>query len=227
MAWYDPPDWRLTSVSYMHVAREAEIHAMDGVEIEMLDWEASNPAWRTSYTHYARLTEENVQWLATRHVRNGKTILYTFLDDGFDADWGESSRRFEDTGRLAANDDGSYTLVRPPGKALHDVFGAGMFRVGIGRRRFTCLRVIELIAKARTRRSLEREILSECYYTRRGRLVLFRRCNGRLWAAKGKGSCAGPPWDERFPDNARLVINGAVFVHWYDCLTDIGCGIGA
>jgi hypothetical protein len=32
-------------------------------------------------------------------------------------------------------------------------------------------------------------------------------------------------WDERFPDNARLVINAAMFVHWYDCLTDASIGI--
>jgi len=56
-------------------------------------------------------------------------------------------------------------------------------------------------------------------------LVLFRRYNGRRWATKGKGAYAGPPWDERLPDNARLVINDATFVHWYDCLTNVSIGM--
>jgi hypothetical protein len=42
-----------------------------------------------------------------------------------------------------------------------------------------------------------------------------------LWNVKdGK-----PTWDERLPDAARLVINGIVYVHWYDCLTDTTMGI--
>ena len=31
--------------------------------------------------------------------------------------------------------------------------------------------------------------------------------------------------DQRLPDAARLAINGAVFVHWYDCLTDVSLGL--
>jgi len=60
----------------------------------------------------------------------------------------------------------------------------------------------------------------EAYLARSGRTVLFRRYNGRLWKTKDK-----PPWDERFPDHNRVVINGVTFVHWYDCLTDLACGI--
>ena len=226
MAWYDGPDWRLTSVSYEHVVRPAEVHGLDGVEIEMLDWDAAEPGWRPYYTHFARLTDQAVQWLASSHVRNGKRILYTFLDEGFEGDWGESGRRLEDTGRFVANDDGTYTLTQPPAETVHDVFGAGIFRVRIGGQGFTCLRVIDVRTSA-DKGVLEREILSECYYTRSDELILFRRYNGRQWATQGKSAYAGPPWDKRLPDNARLVINGAVFVHWYDCLTDITCLPGA
>ena len=231
LSWYDPPDWRLTSVTYQHVVREAEVHGVGGFEIEMRDWEMPDAVWYPYFTHFARLTEDTQQWLATSHVRDGKRIVYTFLDDGFDADWGESDRRLEDTGRLADNGDGTHTLRQKGRKGqkseglVHDVFGAGVFRVSVGLRRFTCLRVIDVRTRARSKADLEREILSECYYTRSGQLILFRRYNGRHWATGGKSTYAGPPWDERFPDNIRLVINGATFVHWYDCLTDVSTGI--
>ena len=30
----------------------------------------------------------------------------------------------------------------------------------------------------------------------------------------------GRPWSELLPGNERITINGATFVHWYDCITD-------
>ena len=100
---------------------------------------------------------------------------------------------------------------------------AGMFRVYVGARRFTCLRSIDLELKSsgKGKESLEHTILAETFHARSGEIVLFRRYNGRLWKTQKKDSpYAGVPWDERYPENARLTINGAVFVHWYDCLTD-------
>jgi len=225
MAWYDPPDWELTSVSYMPVTREAEVHGVDGAEIEMIEWDPADAVWKSDYTHYARLTETTIQWLATSHLRKGKRILHTFLDEGFEADWGESSRLLEDAGRLVRGTEGTYTIAGEPSERVHDELGAGMFRVCIGSREFTCLRVIDLRTGLRGANELEGEILSECFYTRSDELVLFRRYNGRLWAIGGKSSYAGLPWDERFPDHVRLVINGAVFVHWHDCLTDKSIGL--
>ena len=208
-------------MSYMAVAREAEVHGEEGCEIEMLEWGPSESAWKPGYTHYARLAENTVQWLATAHLRKGKRILSTFLDEGFEADWGESSRLLEDSGRLPRNDDGTYSLqVRPAGGA-QDTIGSGLFRVRVGNREFICLRVVYLYAKSREANQLERDILAECFYTESDQLVLFRRYNGRLWATESSGTKDRRPWDERFPSSLRVVINGAVFVHWYDCLTDV------
>jgi len=224
MAWYDPPLWRLTSVSYQRAVRPAEVHGLDGVEIETLDWDSSDPHWKPGHTHYVRLTESTFEWLAFSHIRNGRRILYTFLDEGFDEDWGESPRRLEDTGRLVLGEDGTYALMEAPAETAHIDLGAGMFRLRIDERRFTCLRAVEFRAFAKKRASMERSILAESFFTRSGRLVLFRRYNGRLWKTQRNSPYAGQPWDEKFPDNDRLVINGAVFVHWYDCLTDVSCG---
>lgn len=89
--------------------------------------------------------------------------------------------------------------------------GAGVFTVRVGERTFTCLRVIDVDEDAG-----EDGILVEAYLEPGGRTVLFRRYNGRLW----KLGPTRPPWDEALPEHRCLVIDGVVFVHWYDCLTD-------
>jgi hypothetical protein len=98
-----------------------------------------------------------------------------------------------------------------------------MFRVRVGRRAFTCLRVFQV---QDGQSAFERGILVEAYLTRSGRTVLFRRYNGRLWQIHRGSTCGGPPWDERLPEHARIVIDGATFVHWYDCLSGLACGTG-
>jgi len=95
--------------------------------------------------------------------------------------------------------------------------------VKIAQRTFTCLRVfdIERLYDVPERNS----ILAEAYLTRSGRTVLFRRYNARLWALHPESTYDGPPWDERFPQNTVIVINGITFVHWYDVLSDLACGV--
>lgn len=222
MSWYDPPDWRLTSVSYMETARPAKVHGIECVEIPGLEWEPGEPGWREGPTHFARLTDEAFEWLAFMQVRKSELILRTFLDDGFDRDWCAVPRRVEDTGRLVPADDGTHTIEVLPGELDQIRTGAGMFDVRIGDREFECLRDLHLLRASldKSAASLERAVLAESFYTRTGELVLFRRYNGRRWQIE-KRTPQNTLWDARFPDNARLVINGALFVHWYDCLTDV------
>ena len=66
-----------------------------------------------------------------------------------------------------------------------------------------------------------------CHHRRRalreipaGRTVYWRRYNGRLWRVDPQASGEkSTPWDERLSDQARIVVDGCTFVHWYDCLT--------
>ena len=225
---YDPPDWRITGFTRIEVVRPARVHDIEGVEIEeeSIDWEPQKGWTKMSWQIFARLTEKTVGWLGTSRIVDGKRILNTFLDEGFDRDWGRSGRLLKDVGRVTTAADGSCALTVPPGETGELNLGAGMSRVRVAERGFTCLRSIELRrSSAKDKASLERSILAESFYTRSGRLVLFRRYNGRLWQVEKKDSLyGGKPWDRRFADHARLVVNGAVFVHWYDCLTDAGLG---
>jgi hypothetical protein len=222
-AIYDPPEWRLTSYTDMQALRPAEVHGIDGVEIatsahEIADMEHPHP-----WTFFARLTERRVQYLATMSLQNGTRRLYTLLDEGFDEDWGESQRCVRQTGRFVQQADGSY---RQRAEHLHpgeDAEGIGVCQVTIGDRSFTCLRVLD-VGHVLT----EDGILMEGYLTREGRTILCRRYNGRQWHREpGRAHADKPPWDERFPTHNRIVIEGVTFVHWYDCLSDRACGIGA
>ena len=221
---YDPPDWRITSVTEMTVLRPAEVHETDGVEIDVkdIDLEPKKGWVRTEWQMFARLTEKTVDWLATSHVVEGKRRLYTFLDDEFDYDWGRRPRRLADTGRLVRKKDGSYRLRGRRSKGVWDAVGAGVFRVRIGRKTFTCLRALDIGVEEV---SEEKGIFLESFVTRAGRSVLKRRYNGRMWRIRKGGPYGERPWDERFPDHQRIVINGATFVHWYDCLSNVSLGI--
>ncbi len=228
MAWYDPPDWMLTSVTYQYVSRCAQIHGLDGLEIEMREWERNRPVWRAGQTHFSRLNEEYYECLAnSKFDDDDKRILYTFLDKGFDEDWGRIPRRIEDTGKLVFDGKGYITELVPDETGYFCV-GAGFFDVKVGTFAKTCLCLIGVSVSPSVPEGegrLEQSILSENYYARDGRLFLFRRYNGRLWGVKGTGPVRSKGWDERFPENAKLMINGAMFVHWYDCLTDASVAV--
>ena len=59
-------------------------------------------------------------------------------------------------------------------------------------------------------------ILTEQFLDKNGRTILWRRFNRNDWALDRYGK----PWSEQLPDNDRLIVNGEIFVQWYDCITD-------
>jgi hypothetical protein len=215
-ATYDPPDWHLSDVSDIRAVRPAKVHSLETVELIVDGWSAET-GWQSElWRMYGRLTDNAVQWLATMRLRDGVREVRTFLDEGFDRDWQELPRPLEDRGRFVRRPDGTYRQRRSARHRARGAIGAGMFRVRVGERAFTCLRVLDA-----GQEPSEEGILVEAFLNRRGRTVLFRRHNGRLWAV---GRQHDQPWDEKLPDQARIVIDGRVFVHWYDCLTDVALG---
>jgi len=59
-------------------------------------------------------------------------------------------------------------------------------------------------------------VLSEQFLDQNGRTVLWRRFNRDDWAIRRYKK----RWTEALPNNERLYVNGEVYVHWYDCITD-------
>jgi len=217
-ATYDAPDWRLTSATEMVALRPARVNDVAGVEIQVNDW-SPETGWEVDWRRmFGRVTDTAVQWLATWQVRPDESVLDTFLEEGFQQDWrGEEPRKLEDRGRYVLGKDGTYTtraaLRNKPG-----AIGAGMFRVHIGSRAFTCLRVLDTNGAPD-----ERGMLLEVYLTRNGRTVLWRRYNGRVWQ-EGLLRGRGLTWDD-MGECEQIVIDGCLFVHWYDCLTGLAVGI--
>ncbi len=218
---YEPPDWRLTGVTLTHAVRPARVHGTECVEIDIDGWDPETGWKLDTWMMLARLTEQRSEWLATCRLRDGELYMYTFLDEGFDVDWGSGPRRVADEGRLRPLKKGGHRLRKPKGPLVNDMLGAGVYRVRIGDRAFTCLRVIGLDFPP-----TERSVLFMSYVTRRGLTVLGRRYNGRLWGHNPDWPYVKQgPWDEHFPDHDRIVINGVTYVHWYDCLGHVSLGI--
>ena len=125
-------------------------------------------------------------------------MFSTFVDEGFEGDWGKGDKRkLYDDGRYQLQADGSYKIT--DGKGL----GAGVYDVTIGENKFCCLRVLDPDLSAS-----EGGELVEAYVERGGRTVFFRRYDGRFYR--------GTDLVQKYLNNIRIVINGVVYVHC-DC----------
>ena len=205
-AMYDDPDGKLTVVHDTWVEGPAKVHDLDGFEVRTEEWKPDSgwhPFLQTRYLRHTADTEEMLACLTTRD--DGKT-LSTYMDKEFVEWWGEPEPRLAaDRGKFTVQSDGSFVTAGdiPAGEE-----GCGMFDVTVGGQTHTCLRLLRTYQK-----DGEQGVLMESFIDRDGRCVMCRRYNGRLWNYGGE-----TPWDERLPDSEKLVIDGNVYVHWYDCI---------
>ena len=217
-AIYDGPDWHLTSATEMLALRPASVNDVAGVETQVNMWEPKT-GWQIDRMQlFGRLTDSSAEVLATMRVEDDERVIDTFLEEDFREDWGgEEPRTLEDRGRFILGKDGTYR-TRASLRSKLGTIGAGTFRVRIGSRAFTCLRVLDTDGEPN-----EEGMLLEAFLTRSGRTAFWRRYNGRLWQErmlKGRGLT-----QEEMGEVKRIVIDGCQFVHWYDCLTSTSLGI--
>ena len=218
--------WRLDETLSLAAQRSAVIHGRSCVEIEVenqyfdQDGKIHEREEDRHVKVWGHLAENEVEWIAIELLRpDGTRELTTFLDEGFYDDWAPSPRLIEDCGYLHPQTDSSFARQADAAQ----ITGAGVFDVQVGEQHFTCLRVFEVEKEA-----TERDVMIEAYITRAGRTVLDRRYNGNRWAKRD-----APPhnwgeamtWEEDLPHNDRIVIDGVTYVHYYDKLTDVACGI--
>lgn len=146
------------------------VDGRDAVELMFNEW--SRETGRIGTDRFTCvLDQDRARWLTvTLHGGGARTL--TKGDPEFDAGWADTGpRRLVDSGRYQQLADGAYRTTGTPD------MGAGVYRVQIGARVFTCLRVIDL-----TPFGDESAELGVAFVEPGGRTVLYREYStSTLW----------------------------------------------
>lgn len=222
-AIYDYPERKRSETTKMEVNGRAEVHGIEGVEIiaveeDPKDFNATDGSRSVERRFVAQLTDTHCRFLAESHVENGVRKYFTFLDgDEFHPNWGFG----EDNCGKEVNLTQKGTIVRngneitcPKDLRVMDV--VGRYNVDIAGKSYDTICVIDV-------QLYNPGVFSEQFIDKNGRTVLWRRFNINDWKIKRYNEHYGYKdklWSEMFPNNERVTVNGELYVHWYDCLTD-------
>ena len=217
-AMYDDPLGNRTMTCKLEVTGRAEVHGIEGVEIQALEYEpveseqleGQNPVART---FVAQLTETHCRILAESQVENGVRKYRTFLDgEEFLRNWGFGVDNCGNETNPVPKGDitrSGREVVTVAEDELLDV--VGRFHVTVGGKRYDTICVMDVENYCGS------GVATEQYVDQNGRTVLWRRFNRDDWQWERN---AGKPWSEVLPDSERITVNGKTYVHWYDCITD-------
>jgi hypothetical protein len=213
LSWgmYDMPSRRMTHVYDMQVTGKARVHGIDGVELTARESSQSDKTDVIHRTFVAQLTDTHCRYLATLRNDGDVRNYITFLDeDAFMPNWGFGENNCGNETNLRRKGDIQRTgntvasLKKP---FLLDI--VGRYRVDIGGKSYDTVCVMDI-------ETYNSGVVSEQFIDSNGKTILWRRFNRNDWALDRYGA----PWSEQLPDNDRLMVNGALYVQWYDCITD-------
>lgn len=215
-AMYDWPEKTRSELYELEVVGKARVHDIEGVEFIAKEYCGGQHEYTTenrnrTSTFVAQLTDTHCRVLSQFHFDGEVNHIYTFLDgDVFTKNWGFGENNCGKEINLVPKG----TITRSGSKIetkdqpfLLDV--VGRYTVTIADKEYDCVCVIDV-------ETYNRGMLSEQFIDASGRTVLWRRFNRDDW----KIDVYKQPWSEKLPDNERLTVNGNVYVHWYDCITD-------
>ena len=215
-AMYDFPKRRRTEQCDMEVVGRAEIHGIEGIEIEAVEYDpmdcnAIAGADDAKRRFVAQLTDTHCRFLAESHEENGVKKLYTFLDgDDFLENWGFGKDNCGNETHIAPKG-----LIRKHGSTVTTakqpfmLDAVGRYEVQINGKTYDTICVIDAGA-------YETGVVTEQYLDQNGKTVLWRRFNRDDWMQESYRR----PWTELLPENERITVDGVTYVHWYDCITD-------
>ena len=215
-ALYDFPKRKRTEQCDLEVTGRAQVHGIEGVEIETVEYDPMDcnkidGADVAKRMFVAQLTDTHCRYLAESHVEDGVKKLFTFLDgDEFLQSWGFGPENCGNETHIAPKGliqkHGSMiTTAKTP--FMMDV--VGRYEVTINGKTYDTICVIDAGA-------YEKGVVTEQYLDRNGRTVLWRRFNRNDWMQDSYKR----PWTELLPENERITVDGETYVHWYDCITD-------
>lgn len=219
LSWglYEAPSGQRTEYTEMEVTGKAEIHGIEGVEIVATQYSAED-YYRTGcidkiQRHFvAQLTDTHCRYLAESHIEDGVRKCYTFLDgESFLNNWGfgedNCGNEVALTEKGLLHRDGNIIT----GYVKQDVVDiVGRYAITIENKTYDTVCVMDI-------QCFNDGVVSEQYLDQNGRTVLWRRFNKDDWALEHFG---GKPWSQQLPENEQLTVNGATYIHWYDCLSD-------
>lgn len=216
---YDMPDRTRTEWTEMEIVGKAEVHGEEGVEALALSHDAENYyrtgsikecEWRFIY----QLKDGRCRTLAETHIDTGGVRrCHTFLDgEEFMKNWGFGENNCGKEVNLrrkgTLNRNGN-KIDGQQGDDSSSMDVVGRYKVVIGGREFDTVCLMDIGA-------FNDSVASEQFIDRNGKTVLWRRFNRDDWAFERYKKT----WSEMLPQNERLIINGDIYVHWYDCVSD-------
>ena len=208
---YDIPSRKCSHIYDMKVTGKAVVHGIEGVEVAAKETPCSDKKKILNRTFVAQLTDTHCRYLATVRDDGDVRSYITFLDgDAFMLNWG-----------YGEDNCGNETNLSPKGEItrtgntvesiqkdyLLDI--VGRYNVTIGGKTFDTVCVMDMESSCCG-------VISEQFLDKNGRTILWRRFNRNDWAIDRYKK----PWTELLPENERLTVNGATYVHWYDCISD-------
>ncbi|MBE5761506.1 MAG: sigma-70 family RNA polymerase sigma factor [Clostridiales bacterium] len=213
LSWgmYYIPSRKCNHVYDMQVTGKAKVHGIEGVELTAREASYSDKYEGINRTFVAQLTDTHCRYLAT--LRNDGDIrnYITFLDgDDFMSNWGFGEDNCGNETNLAPKGDiqRNGTIVTSVNKDfLLDI--VGRYKVTIGGKCYDTVCVMDI-------ETYNCGVVSEQFLDKNGKTILWRRFNRDDWAI----DYYKKKWSELLPDNDRLIVNGTVYVQWYDCITD-------
>lgn len=213
-AMYDYPGRTRSEVFDIEVIGRASVHGIEGVEVVSKERNTGNADHKNAgctRTFVAQLTDTHCRLLSESHAEGDIKRIWTFLDaDEFIPNWGfgedNCGKEIHISPKGIIRRDGNVitTDTRPD---LLDI--VGRYSVTIGGNEYDCICVMDVVY-------YNPGVVSEQFIDKNGRTVLWRRFNRDDWKIERYKQL----WSERLPDNDRLMVNGEVYVHWYDCITD-------
>jgi len=224
-AMYDFPERTRSEVFDIKVTERAVVHGIEGVEIIAEERNTRDAAHKNDdciRTFVAQLTDTHCRFLSEVYtVKNysGKNdsmkIYHTFLDvEEFNMYCGENNCGDEVNltrkGIIQKNGD---NIVSQNSEPATDI--VGRYDVEINGKIYDTVCLLDFAV-------YNPPVFAEKYIDQNGRTVLWRRFNKNDWKIErynGHFNRKGN-WSDMFPDNEQVTVNGEIYVHWYDCLTD-------
>jgi len=206
---YDLPSRKQNGVYHLSVTGKIHLHGIEGVIIQE---EYHDALVSEKSVVYAQLTDTNCKYLGGMdYDDNGNQQIITFLDDNFGDCYGigEDNCGFPinrvSEGKIQETAEG---MVFSVDTDTSDIVGC--FKVTLGEKVYETVRLVDF------QNSTNGGMLVEYYLDKNGRTILWRRFNANNWAKKRYRKS----WTEMLPKNERMIVNGEIYVHWYDCVTD-------